>query len=137
LNTALLLTSGAALTWSHSAIIAKPFSLETSQGLIITIRLAIIFTLFQVYEYLNASFTLSDGVYGSTFYRLTGLHGFHVIVGTIFLIVCLYRTINHQFTTIVHVGYNSAAWYWHFVDVVWLFLFIVIYLWGNSSVIDH
>jgi len=133
LNTTLLLTSGASLTWSHSAIIAKPFSYETSHGLIITIILAIIFTLFQVYEYFNASFTLSDGVYGSTFYRLTGLHGFHVIVGTIFLLVCLYRTIKHQFTTIAHTGYNCAAWYWHFVDVVWLFLFIVIYLWGNSS----
>jgi len=80
-------------------------------GLVVTLVLATVFTLFQVYEYLNAPFSLTDGVYGSTFYMLTGLHGFHVIVGTAFLTVCLYRMRRHHFTTTSHVGYECAAWY--------------------------
>ena len=130
LNTTLLLTSGASLTWSHSALIGG-YRIEAISGLIMTMILATIFTLFQVYEYLNAPFNISDGIYGSTFYMLTGLHGFHVIVGTIFLGVSLWRLSENHFTRSNHVGYECAAWYWHFVDVVWIFLFIVVYIWGE------
>ena len=131
LNTTLLLTSGASLTWSHSALIGGN-RLEAISGLLLTILLATIFTLFQVYEYLNAPFNISDGIYGSTFYMLTGLHGFHVIVGTLFLGVSLYRLAEHHFTTTNHIGYECAAWYWHFVDVVWIFLFLTVYIWGEG-----
>jgi len=130
LNTVILLSSGATITWSHHAILAGN-RIEAINGLIATVVLAIIFTAFQGYEYMHASFTISDSVYGSTFYLCTGFHGFHVIVGTIFLTVCLIRLINHHFTKEHHFGFEAAAWYWHFVDVVWLFLFISIYYWGN------
>ena len=93
---------------------------------------AIIFTCFQVVEYLNAKFFISDSVYGSTFYLTTGFHGFHVFIGTCFLIVCLIRLYNHHFTREHHFGFEAAAWYWHFVDVVWLFLFVSIYWWGGN-----
>ncbi len=100
--------------------------------LLLTLVFATLFTILQVYEYINASFTIADGVYGSTFYMLTGLHGFHVVVGTIFLMVSLYRVARHHYTTTNHIGYESAAWYWHFVDVVWIFLFLAVYIWGDS-----
>jgi len=131
LNTTLLLTSGAALTWSHAALIGG-YRKEMIAGLIFTLVLAILFTAFQGYEYVNAPFDLSDGIYGSTFYMLTGLHGFHVIVGTIFLAVALVRGVYHHYTRTNHIGYECAAWYWHFVDVVWIFLFLVVYIWGNG-----
>jgi heme/copper-type cytochrome/quinol oxidase subunit 3 len=131
LNTTLLLTSGASLTWAHSAMFSGSAK-ELISGLILTIILASIFTAFQVYEYRNADFNINDGVYGSTFYMLTGLHGAHVIIGTIFLCVSLYRSIQHHFTRQVHVGFEAAAWYWHFVDVVWIFLFIAVYAWGEG-----
>ncbi len=131
LNTILLLTSGASLTWSHSALIGG-YRMEVITGLLFTLLFATLFTILQGYEYVNASFTIADGVYGSTFYMLTGLHGFHVIVGTIFLIVSLYRVVRHHFTMSNHVGYECAAWYWHFVDVVWIFLFLAVYVWGDS-----
>lgn len=131
LNTILLLTSGAALTWSHAGLLGG-YNLETITGLVFTIILAVLFTGFQVYEYRNAEFNINDGIYGSTFYMLTGLHGFHVIVGTLFLMVALYRAVAHHYTTKVHVGYECAAWYWHFVDVVWIFLFLVVYGWSSS-----
>jgi heme/copper-type cytochrome/quinol oxidase subunit 3 len=131
LNTGLLLSSGAALTWSHAALLGGRLNEATlSRG--ITLTLAIIFTLFQVFEYLNASFNITDSVYGSTFYRLTGLHGFHVIVGTAFLMVAYFRRTAQQYTVSAHIGYEAAAWYWHFVDVVWIFLFIVVYVWGDD-----
>jgi cytochrome c oxidase subunit 3 len=131
LNTALLLTSGASLTWSHSALLGG-YRLEAITGLVLTLVLATLFTLFQGYEYVNAPFSISDSVYGSTFYMLTGLHGFHVIIGTIMLSVALYRVVRHHYTTQTHVGYESAAWYWHFVDVVWIFLFLAVYTWGEG-----
>lgn len=131
LNTILLLTSGASLTWSHAGLLGG-YHRETIAGLVFTIILAILFTGFQVYEYRNAEFNINDGVYGSTFYMLTGLHGFHVIIGTLFLLVALYRAVAHHYTTQIHVGYESAAWYWHFVDVVWIFLFLMVYGWSNS-----
>jgi cytochrome c oxidase subunit 3 len=131
-NTFLLLTSGAALTWAHHSLVGG-YRLEVITGLEITLLLALLFTACQLYEYINAPFHLSDGVYGSTFYMLTGLHGFHVIVGTLFLTVCFFRVLFRHFVNTVHVGFESAAWYWHFVDVVWLLLFALIYVWGGGS----
>lgn len=131
LNTGLLLTSGASLTWAHAAILGG-YRLEAISGLIVTLILAVLFTSFQAYEYVNAPFNISDGIYGTTFYSLTGLHGVHVIVGTIFLAVALFRLVSHHFTTNNHVGFEAAAWYWHFVDVVWIFLFLAVYTWGEG-----
>nr|YP_009092472.1 cytochrome c oxidase subunit 3 [Cyanoptyche gloeocystis]AIM52058.1 cytochrome c oxidase subunit 3 [Cyanoptyche gloeocystis] len=130
-NTILLLLSGSSITWSHHALLANKQS-DSTKGLIVTIFLGIIFTALQLYEYFEANFTISDGVYGSTFYMATGFHGLHVIVGTIFLIVCLFRQLNKHFTADGHVGFECAIWYWHFVDIIWLFLFFSVYCWGNS-----
>lgn len=130
LNTIILLSSGATVTWAHYALIEGNRK-SCLNALILTLILAILFTGFQGYEYYNAPFTISDGVYGSCFYFGTGFHGLHVIVGTIFLIVCLIRIINYHFTNTHHVGFESAILYWHFVDIVWLFLFISIYWWGS------
>jgi len=129
LNTVLLLSSGATLTYSHHCLIAGNRK-GSIIGLVLTIILAVFFTLLQAFEYYNSPFTISDGVYGSTFYMTTGLHGVHVLVGTIFLVVGLVRLISYHFTDLHHLGFESAILYWHFVDVVWLFLFISIYWWG-------
>lgn len=102
-------------------------------GFLVTIFLAFIFTGLQIFEYLNASFSISDSIYGSTFFMLTGFHGFHVLVGTIFLLVCFLRFLKTHFSVRHHLGFEAAAWYWHFVDLVWLFLLIVVYWWGNWS----
>lgn len=130
LNTILLLSSGASVTWAHYALIEGNRK-STIQGLILTLILALLFTALQGYEYYNAPFTISDGIYGSCFYFGTGFHGIHVIVGTIFLMVCLMRIINYHLTDTHHVGFESAILYWHFVDIVWLFLFVSIYWWGS------
>lgn len=130
LNTIILLTSGAAVTWSHHAIIHNNRE-ETLYGLILTVVLAAIFTLFQVFEYVNAGFNINDSVYGATFYLATGFHGFHVLIGTIFLAVCYTRINQYQMTANHHVGFESAIAYWHFVDIVWLFLFVAVYYWGG------
>jgi len=90
--------------------------------------LAVAFTALQAFEYVNAPFTISDSVYGSTFYMATGFHGFHVFIGTCFLAVCLGRLVANQFTKTHHFGFEAAAWYWHFVDVVWLGLFVIVYM---------
>ena len=100
-------------------------------GLILTVFLGFIFTCFQAYEYHHATFTIDGNIYGSTFYMATGFHGFHVIVGTIFLAVCLFRSMKGHSNSEHHFGFEAAAWYWHFVDVVWLFLFAAIYIWGS------
>ena len=131
LNTVLLLSSGAAVTWAHHAILAGN-RIMALRGLMITILLAVIFTGFQALEYVEAPFTISDGIYGSTFFSATGFHGFHVFVGTVFLSVCAYRLQKNHFTREHHFGFESAAWYWHMVDVVWLFLFVCIYYWGGK-----
>lgn len=130
LNTVLLLSSGASVTWAHHAIVYGSKN-NGIIALIITVILAAIFTGLQGFEYITAPFTISDGVYGSTFYMATGFHGFHVFVGTCFLIVCGFRLFRNHFTREQHFGFEAAAWYWHFVDVVWLFLFITIYWWGS------
>jgi len=129
LNTVILLSSGATVTWAHHAIVAGE-KRSAQVGLVLTIFLAIFFTALQVLEYLSAPFTISDGIYGSTFYMATGFHGFHVFIGTCFLAICLIRLVLNHFTRQHHFGFEAAAWYWHFVDVVWLFLFVTIYWWG-------
>nr|WCH57803.1 cytochrome c oxidase subunit 3 [Hypnea spinella] len=131
LNTLILLLSGCTVTWSHHAIVSNLRN-QAVASLFLTIILAAIFTMFQAYEYNMADFRLSDGIYGSTFYMATGFHGFHVLVGTISLTICFIRLINYQLTQEHHFGFESSAWYWHFVDVVWLFLFVSIYWWGGS-----
>nr|YP_010152767.1 cytochrome c oxidase subunit 3 [Aureoumbra lagunensis]QQW50415.1 cytochrome c oxidase subunit 3 [Aureoumbra lagunensis] len=130
LNTLILLSSGATITWSHHAIIAGSRK-NSILGLIITVFLAILFTLLQAFEYCNAPFSISDGIYGSTFFLTTGFHGVHVFLGTCFLVVCLVRLFFHNFTREHHFGFEAAAWYWHFVDVVWLFVFVTVYWWGS------
>nr|YP_006234143.1 cytochrome c oxidase subunit 3 [Neoporphyra haitanensis]AFH57654.1 cytochrome c oxidase subunit 3 [Neoporphyra haitanensis]QYA17614.1 cytochrome c oxidase subunit 3 [Porphyra crispata] len=131
LNTIILLLSGCSVTWAHHSIVAG-YRKQATISLVITIILATIFTGFQGFEYSVANFTLSDGVYGSTFYMATGFHGFHVFIGTIFLSICLGRLLKSHLTQQHHFGFEAAAWYWHFVDVVWLFLFISIYWWGGT-----
>ena len=131
LNTVLLLSSGASVTWAHHAILAGNRN-QAITGLAMTVILAVIFTGFQAYEYVEAPFTISDGIYGSTFFMSTGFHGFHVIIGSLFLSVCLYRLLQFHFTKQHHFGFEAAAWYWHMVDVVWLFLFVCIYYWGGA-----
>lgn len=130
-NTLILLTSGASVTWAHHAILAG-WRQQAIWSLILTVVLAAAFTALQVLEYLEAPFSISDGVYGSTFFLATGFHGFHVFIGTIFLTVCLFRLYQFHFTRNHHFGFEAAAWYWHFVDVVWLFLFVSIYWWGGQ-----
>lgn len=130
LNTAILLSSGATVTWAHHAIINGSRK-QSIIGLTMTVVLGIVFTALQAMEYYEAPFTISDSVYGSTFFMATGFHGFHVFIGTTFLTVCLIRLMFHQFTRHHHFGFEAASWYWHFVDVVWLFLYICIYWWGS------
>jgi len=136
LNTLILLCSGTTVTWAHHALIhGDRQGLKT--GLWLTIVLGILFTSIQAYEYANAPFNFGENTYGSAFFMATGFHGFHVLVGTIFLIVCLKRAYNGDFTPRQHFGFEAAAWYWHFVDVVWLFLFVVVYVWGGWGAAIH
>ena len=130
LNTLILLVSGATCTWAHDAMISGDRK-GVLLGLGLTVSLGAVFTGLQGIEYFDANFTISDGIYGSTFFLATGFRGFHVLVGSTFLVVCLIRANNHHFTRQHHFGFEAAAWYWHFVDVVWLFLFVSIYWWGG------
>nr|BAJ24574.1 cytochrome c oxidase subunit III [Sipyloidea sipylus] len=130
LNTVILLSSGVTITWAHHSMLNNNLK-EMNTSLLITVLLGVYFTILQAYEYIEAPFTISDSVYGSSFFMATGFHGLHVIIGTTFLIVCLLRQLNFHFSKNHHVGNEAAAWYWHFVDVVWLFLYISIYWWGN------
>ncbi|MGB0669868.1 MAG: cytochrome c oxidase subunit 3 [Rhodospirillales bacterium] len=132
LNTLILLTSGATCTYAHHAV-QKGDNAKTAKGLAMTVVLGVLFTALQAFEYSHAHFGFTDGIFSSTFYLATGFHGFHVIVGTIFLIVCWFRARAGHFTAESHVGFEAAAWYWHFVDVVWLFLFCCIYWWGSAG----
>jgi cytochrome c oxidase subunit 3 len=160
LNTLILLTSGTTVTWAHHAIQTGDKK-GAVQGLALTVILGLFFTAVQAYEYIHAPFTFGfngglarepfaegtahallaagagnfQAIYGSTFFLATGFHGMHVIIGTIFLIVCLFRAMAGQFTPARHFGFEAAAWYWHFVDVVWLFLFACIYVWGVGPVV--
>lgn len=130
LNTAILLASGVTVTWAHHSLMEGNHS-QTSQGLFFTVLLGIYFSILQAYEYIEAPFTIADSVYGSTFFIATGFHGIHVLIGTTFLLTCLLRHLNNHFSKNHHFGFEAAAWYWHFVDVVWLFLYITIYWWGG------
>ncbi|MGE3967941.1 MAG: cytochrome c oxidase subunit 3 [Dongiaceae bacterium] len=132
LNTLILLTSGVTVTWAHHAL-REGDRKGLLQGLGLTILLGLSFTGVQAYEYAHAAFGFREGIYSTTFFMATGFHGFHVIVGSIFLIVCWFRAYRGDFKPDHHFGFEAAAWYWHFVDVVWLFLFICVYIWGGGS----
>lgn len=132
LNTVILLTRGVTVTWAHHSIMNNYFN-KSVVSLFFTVCLGVYFLFMQYLEYDEAQFSLADGVYGRTFFMATGFHGIHVIVGTTFLfyvlIILLSGTLSHNH----HFSFEASAWYWHFVDVVWLFLFITIYWWGNLS----
>jgi cytochrome c oxidase subunit 3 len=131
-NTLILLTSGATVTWAHHSLLENHRS-GLIWGLVLTVILGLAFTACQAIEYAHAGFSFPGHIYGSTFFMATGFHGFHVIIGTLFLIVCLLRALAGHFKPEQHFGFEAAAWYWHFVDVVWLFLFSCIYVWGAGS----
>ena len=130
LNTLILLTSGTTVTWAHHSLLHGNRK-GLIWGLVLTIILGAIFTGVQAYEYAHAPFGFKGSIYGATFFMATGFHGFHVLIGTIFLTVCLLRAIKGHFSPKQHLGFEFAAWYWHFVDVVWLFLFACIYVWAS------
>lgn len=130
LNTAVLLASGVTITWSHHRLIEGDRK-RAVQALALTVGLGVYFTYLQAGEYWEAPFTIADRVYGSVFFVATGFHGLHVIIGSTFLGVCLIRIILHHFSPARHFGFEAAAWYWHFVDVVWIFLYLCIYWWGS------
>nr|AWN56217.1 cytochrome c oxidase subunit 3 [Doru luteipes] len=130
LNTAILLASGVTVTWAHHGFMGSNKT-QAMQGLGCTVVLGIYFTILQAYEYVEAPFVMADSVYGATFFMATGFHGLHVMVGTTFLLVCWVRASHDHFSWHHHFGFEAAAWYWHFVDVVWLFLYLSIYWWGG------
>lgn len=130
LNTIILLSSGITITWAHNALTNNNFT-QTLQRIIITIILGVYFTILQVVEYIEAPFTIADSVYGSTFFIRTGFHGLHVIIGTLFITISILRIKKLQLSKNHHVGFEASAWYWHFVDVVWLFLYISVYWWAR------
>nr|YP_009684665.1 cytochrome c oxidase subunit III [Gammarus pisinnus]QDS78468.1 cytochrome c oxidase subunit 3 [Gammarus pisinnus] len=130
LNTAILLASGVTVTWAHHSIL-KNFHSQAFQSLTLTVFLGLYFSALQALEYLEASFSIADSVYGSTFFIATGFHGLHVLIGTTFLFICYLRLNSAHFSNSHHVGLETAIWYWHFVDVVWLILFVSIYWWGS------
>nr|AXS64983.1 cytochrome c oxidase subunit 3 [Cucujoidea sp. 4 KM-2017] len=130
LNTLILLTSGFTVTWAHHSLMENNF-IQTIQSLGLTVYLGMLFTFLQMIEYLEAPFSISDSIYGSSFFMATGFHGLHVMIGSMFLLIMLIRLNSNHFSMIHHLGFEMAAWYWHFVDVVWLFLYISIYWWGS------
>ncbi len=132
-NTLILLTSGTTVTWAHHALLEGDRK-GLRWGLILTIALGVLFSIVQILEYTQAGFSFSGNFYGATFFMATGFHGFHVFIGTVFLLVCLIRAERGDFTPQRHLGFEFAAWYWHFVDVVWLFLFASVYIWGAWGV---
>lgn len=132
LNTVLLLSSGVFITYSHKSLLDGNLTVAI-YSLAITIALGLEFTALQIYEYFTACFSISDSIYGTVFYIITGFHGFHVVVGTIFLIVCLIRLMAGQLSQTRNLGYEFAIWYWHFVDAIWLFVYTVVYNWSSLS----
>jgi cytochrome c oxidase subunit 3 len=135
-NTLILLLSGTTVTWAHHALLEGDRK-NLVRGLTLTVVLGILFTICQAYEYGHAAFNFAGHIYGATFFMATGFHGAHVIIGTLFLAVCLFRALKGHFTPKQHFGFEAAAWYWHFVDVVWLFLFACIYVWGAGTPAPH
>lgn len=134
--TMILLLSGCTVTWAHHAILEGDNE-SAVKGLGFSVLLGTAFLGFQVYEYAHAHFGFTEGIFPSTFFMATGFHGFHVFVGTVFLYVCYRRAQLGHFTPEKHFGFEAAAWYWHFVDVVWLFLFVAVYWWGSEIGMDH
>lgn len=130
LNTIILISSGISVTWAHHSLINKNFN-QTFLRLLLTIILRIYFSILQLFEYNEAPFNISDSTYGTTFFIATGFHGIHVFIGTLFLSICLIRHYNHHFSPTHHFGFEAAIWYWHFVDIIWLLLYISIYWWGS------
>nr|WOW99027.1 cytochrome c oxidase subunit III [Dictyopharidae sp. 2 WQW-2023a] len=130
LNTIILLSSGISVTWTHHSILSNKMK-KSNKSLMITVMLGLYFSMLQLMEYIESPFTISDSVYGSSFFMSTGFHGIHVIIGTTFLLTCLMRCKKMHFSNNHHLGFELAAWYWHFVDVVWLFLYLSIYWWGK------
>ncbi len=136
-NTVILLLSGTTVAWAHHALVHNQRGMLKLM-LFITIALGVLFTFVQAYEYAHAPFTFSESIYGATFFMATGFHGFHVLIGTVFLTVCLLRAMAGHFKPEQHFGFEAAAWYWHFVDVVWLFLFFSVYVWASwGAAIAH
>ena len=133
LNTILLLSSGAFITYAHHALIQGNRK-NAILGTFLTIVFAVVFTGLQYYEYVEADFSIADSVFGTVFFCSSGLHGLHVIIGTLFIAVQFFRLLFHQITKSHHIGMESAIAYWHFVDVVWLFLYAFVYLWASTSV---
>nr|BDQ43801.1 cytochrome c oxidase subunit 3 [Metaphire megascolidioides] len=130
LNTAVLLASGVTVTWAHHSLMDGKRT-DAIQALTVTVILGAYFTFLQAGEYFAAPFTIADSVYGTTFFVATGFHGLHVLIGSSFLLICLLRTLSHHFSNGHHFGFEAAAWYWHFVDVVWICLYLCIYWWGS------
>nr|YP_010610470.1 cytochrome c oxidase subunit III [Cyphonia clavata]WAP90799.1 cytochrome c oxidase subunit III [Cyphonia clavata] len=130
LNTTILLASGISMTWAHSAIVMNNKT-QSKKSMILTIMMGVYFTILQAMEYYEAPFCLSDSVYGSTFFMTTGFHGIHVIIGTMFIITMMMRLNKLHYSNKHHVGFECSAWYWHFVDVIWLFLYMSMYWWGS------
>uniref|UniRef100_A0AAU6PC19 Cytochrome c oxidase subunit 3 n=1 Tax=Funkikonia zheana TaxID=3133676 RepID=A0AAU6PC19_9HEMI len=130
LNTIVLLSSGMTMTWAHNSLLLGSF-FDMVFGLIFTVILGFYFSLLQLYEYIECSFCISDSVYGSLFFISTGFHGLHVIIGTIFILVIFLRSLFFHFSSFHHVGFEASSWYWHFVDLVWLFLYLSVYWWGS------
>nr|YP_010531169.1 cytochrome c oxidase subunit III [Athalia sikkimensis]UXW93391.1 cytochrome c oxidase subunit III [Athalia sikkimensis] len=131
LNTLILISSGVTITTTHHSLMNNNKK-ETMNSMMLTIILGVTFTLLQAYEYNMASFTIADSIYGATFFLTTGFHGIHVLIGTTFLMINFFRIKKNHFSMNHHFGFEAAAWYWHFVDVVWLFLYLSIYWWGNK-----
>ena len=130
MNTLILLLSGTTVTWAHYALLQNDQK-GLVQGLAFSVGLGFFFTIMQIVEYSHAPFGFNDSNYSSNFYMATGFHGFHVFIGTLFLLVCLLRARKQAYTPEHHLGFEFAAWYWHFVDVIWLFLFAFVYVWGE------
>nr|QHW07565.1 cytochrome c oxidase subunit III [Apoderus jekelii] len=130
LNTLILLTSGISITWAHHSIMENNYN-QAFHGLLMTVLLGVYFTILQGFEYHEAPFNISDSAYGSSFYMATGFHGLHVMIGTMFLLINLMRLYFNHMSSNHHFGFEAAAWYWHFVDVVWLFLYMSMYWWGS------
>nr|UEE83304.1 cytochrome c oxidase subunit III [Petalocephala gongshanensis] len=130
LNTMILLSSGMTLTWAHNSLLLNNYD-DMILGIFFTVFLGFYFSLLQLYEYIESPFCISDSVYGSLFFMSTGFHGLHVLIGTLFILISFFRGLNFHFSSQHHVGFESASWYWHFVDLVWLFLYLSIYWWGS------
>nr|ALO64526.1 cytochrome c oxidase subunit III [Andrena semilaevis] len=129
LNSVVLISSGMTITWTHYSMLTEKMT-ETKISFLMTIILGMYFTFLQIIEYFEATFCFNDSIYGSIFFMTTGFHGSHVNIGLIFLSSCFMRLTKNHFSKIHHLHFETASWYWHFVDIIWLFLYITIYWWN-------